>query len=55
LRCRPHPEFTADCHACCFVRRFDTEFDKLRQRWAVLVRHLRERLRSGEVIVIEIV
>ncbi len=34
--------------------RFDVDFDKLRQRRAALVRLLRERLRSGEVIAIEI-
>jgi hypothetical protein len=55
LRCGKHPDFTSDCPACCFVRRFDTEFDKLRQRRALLVRQLREKLRSGDVVVIEII
>ncbi len=55
IRCKEHPGFTGDCPACCFVRRFDTEFDRLRQRRAILVRQLREKLRSGEVVVIEII
>ena len=55
IRCKQHLEFTADCKACSFVRRFETEFDKLRQRRAVLVRQLREQLRTGVVVVIDIV
>jgi hypothetical protein len=55
LRCREHEAFTSDCPACCFVRRFDSEFDRLRQRRAILVRQLREKLRSGDVIAIDIV
>jgi len=55
LRCRQHQEFTADCPACCFVRRFDLDFDRLRQRRATLVRQLRDKLRSGEVVAIDIV
>ena len=54
LRCRKHPQFAGDCPACYFVRRFDADFESLRRRRAVLVRQLREKLRSGEVIVIEI-
>jgi hypothetical protein len=55
LRCRKHRDFTGDCPSCCYVRHFDVEFDKLRQRRATLVRQLREKLRAGEVIAIDIV
>ena len=55
IRCKEHQTFTFDCVACCFVRRFDTEFDRLRQRRAALVHQLRDKLRSGEVVVIEII
>jgi hypothetical protein len=47
LRCQKHPDYTGDCTACCFVRHFDVEFDKLRQRRATLVRLLLDKMISG--------
>jgi hypothetical protein len=55
IRCKQHRDFTGDCPACYFIRRFETDFQKLRQRRAELIRQLREKLRSGEVVVIEII
>ncbi len=54
LRCKEHRTFAFDCAACCFVRRFDTEFDRLRQRRADLIRQLRDKLWSGDVVPLEI-
>jgi hypothetical protein len=54
IRCKQHREFAPDCPACCFVRRFDTEFERLRQRRAELIRQLCGKLRAGEVIPVEI-
>jgi hypothetical protein len=54
IRCKQHRQFTSDCPACCFVRRFDTEFDRLRQRRAELIRQLRDKLRSADVVPVEI-
>ena len=55
LRCKEHPDFKGDCPACRCVRRFDAELERLRQRRATLVRQLREKIRSGEVVVVEII
>jgi hypothetical protein len=53
-RCKQHREFTPDCGACCFIRKFEIEFQKLRQRRAELIRQLRGKLRSGDVVPVEI-
>ena len=54
IRCKQHQEFAPDCGACCFVRKFEMEFERLRQRRAELIRQLRGKLRSGDVVPIEI-
>jgi hypothetical protein len=51
---KEHRKLTSDCNAYCFVRRFEVEFEKLRQRRAELIRQLCGKLRSGEVIPVEI-
>ncbi len=55
IRGKEHRTFTFDCSAGCFVRRFGTVFDRLRQRRTALVHQRRDKLSSGEVVVIEIV
>jgi len=54
IRGKQHRKFTPDCGACCFVRKFEMDFDRLRQRRAELIRQLRGKLRSGEVVPVEI-
>jgi hypothetical protein len=54
IRCRQHQEFTPECADCCFVRKFDTDFERLRQRRAELIRQLRGKLRSGDVVPVDI-
>jgi hypothetical protein len=54
IRCKEHRELTPDCAACSFVRKFEIEFQKLRQRRAELIRQLRGKLRSGDVVPVEI-
>jgi hypothetical protein len=54
IRCKQHQTFTPECAACCFVRKFETEFERLRQRRAELIRQLRGKLRSGDVVPIDI-
>jgi hypothetical protein len=50
IRCKLHREVKSDCGACCFFRKFEMKFEKLRRRRAELIRQLCGELRSGEVI-----
>jgi len=54
IRGKEHRKLTSDCNAYCFVRRFEVEFEKLRQRRAELIRQLCGKLRSGEAVPLEI-
>jgi len=54
IRCKQHREFKPDCGACCFIRKFEMEFEKLRRRRAEVIRLLCNKLRSGDVVPVEI-
>jgi len=54
IHCKQHREFTPDCSACGFIWKFEMEFNRLRQRRAELIRQLRGKLRSGDVVPEEI-
>jgi hypothetical protein len=43
-----------DCPGCRFVRRFEAEFEQLRERRDELVAELKRKLRHGRVIIIDI-
>jgi hypothetical protein len=54
IRCKQHRDFSSDCPTCTFVRNFETAFQMLQQRRRELIRQLCKKLRSGDVVPVEI-
>lgn len=54
LRCKEHESEDPDCPGCRYVRRFESEFEQLRERRDELITELKRKLRRGRVILIDI-
>ena len=54
IRCKEHESFPRECSACVFVRQFESRFDDLRGRRDRLVQELRQRLLTGDVLLLDL-